>query len=361
MKKYLLYILIIITLVGTLSPLKLVRAESGTCVTTNKVTRVATQQSMDRSACNTANPPAGFDVSFIPSNAIPLTPNPNAIAPAQTQAAPDKTYHLLAPLPCDSGTPGCTEKGLETFDPTGDNKIGGYLNVMLKIFIGICAVLAVIMIVIGGMEYMTSELISNKEHGREKIRDAILGLLLALGAYTLLFTINPNLLNTDLKTLSTQEITVTLAEETETVGSAVTGGDVFTGATPSCSEGIKQSNSGIYVCARLADKLDQMINAAKGSGINLTGGGYRSPDAQRALRIQNCAGDTTNPSAPCNPPTAIPGASRHNNGLAIDFRCDGTLIQTTDNKCFLWLKSNASNYGLFNLPSEPWHWSIDGR
>ena len=33
-------------------------------------------------------------------------------------------YKLLAPLPCEKGTTGCTEKGLETFDPTGDNKIG---------------------------------------------------------------------------------------------------------------------------------------------------------------------------------------------------------------------------------------------
>src|SRR3989338_8816730 len=108
---------------------------------------------------------------------------------------PDLNYHFLAPLPCEPGTPDCDSSGkLITFYPAGENKIGGYLNVMIRIFIGICAVLAVIMIVVGGIEYMMSELISNKENGRHRITGAIFGLVLALGAWTLLNTINPDLL-----------------------------------------------------------------------------------------------------------------------------------------------------------------------
>lgn len=123
-------------------------------------------------------------------------------------------YYNLAPLPCEIGTPGCNENGvLEKFNPTENNNIGAYLNVMIRIFIGICAVLAVIMIVIGGLEYMTSELVSNKEHGKERISGAIFGLILALGAWTILNQINPNLLNTDLKSLITAEVVVQLGGE----------------------------------------------------------------------------------------------------------------------------------------------------
>jgi hypothetical protein len=25
------------------------------------------------------------------------------------------------------------------------------------------------------------------------------------------------------------------------------------------------------------------------------------------------------------------------------------------------LRANAANYGLYNLPSEPWHWSVSGE
>jgi hypothetical protein len=123
----------------------------------------------------------------------------------------DSLYHFLAPLPC-TGTPesGCVDGKLVTFDPTQENNLGTYLNLIIKIFIGISAVLAVIMIVMGGIEYMTSELISNKEHGKEKITHAILGLLLALGAYTLLYTINPDILRTDLTSLEKVTVEVIL-------------------------------------------------------------------------------------------------------------------------------------------------------
>lgn len=113
----------------------------------------------------------------------------------------NSTYKLLAPLPCDpASTPvnaGCdpTTKTLKTFDAaTG---LGSYLNLMIKIFIGICAVLSVVMIVTGGIEYMTSELAHTKEAGKERIEHALLGLVIALGAYALLYTINPDLLKSD--------------------------------------------------------------------------------------------------------------------------------------------------------------------
>lgn len=109
--------------------------------------------------------------------------------PPATPATPatETNYKLLAPLP-----------GLINFesDP-GINPcpFGKYMNIMIKLIIGIASVLAVIMIMKGGFEYMTSSLPSGKESGRGTITQAILGLLIALGAYLLLYTINPNLLN----------------------------------------------------------------------------------------------------------------------------------------------------------------------
>lgn len=147
----------------------------------------------------------------------PPTPTP-APSPSPTPNNPpakDLTYKLLAPLPCEKGVdPGCTgEKGLETFDPRSKDNLSNYLNLMIKIFIGICAVLAVVMIVIGGLEYMTSELISSKEEGKKRITEALLGLLLALGAIPLLNTINPDLLKSDLK-IDTATVEVDLTADT---------------------------------------------------------------------------------------------------------------------------------------------------
>lgn len=100
-------------------------------------------------------------------------------------------YTLLSPLPGLDNT--------EPFYPTDQGALGEYLNIIIKLVIGISAVLAVMMIVMGGIEYMGSELISSKESGKEKIQNALLGLLIAMGAWALLYTINPNLLNSDIE------------------------------------------------------------------------------------------------------------------------------------------------------------------
>lgn len=61
------------------------------------------------------------------------------------------------------------------------------------------------------------------------------------------------------------------------------------------------------------------------------------------------------------PPTARPGHSNHERGLAIDFTNGGQLIRSHDDPAYQWLTAHAGSFGLMNLPSEPWHWSVDGR
>lgn len=72
--------------------------------------------------------------------------------------------------------------------------MGDYFNTIFKIAIGLCGALAVVMIVIGGVQYMGDESIFGKTEAKSKITSAILGLIIALGSYALLNTINPDLL-----------------------------------------------------------------------------------------------------------------------------------------------------------------------
>ena len=109
------------------------------------------------------------------------------LPPNQTPGTTDTKYSPLAPFP---GT-GLTD----TIDTAAPCAFGNYLNIMIKIVIGFSAVLAMVMIVMGGIEYMTSSIVSGKEAGKQTIINALLGLLVALGAYVILNTINPNLLN----------------------------------------------------------------------------------------------------------------------------------------------------------------------
>ena len=264
MKKLLLYIFILVAIIGLFNPAEKVSAvDDGTCTITDPVTKDVLVREMIEKDCtdlNLRSPNSAVFNAYSISNQRPaptssptpyctgidaitgdITPpgcsgwQPAVLTPAPTtatQAATDLKYTLLAPLPCPPGAVGCdSNKLLRTFDPTGagGGAFGGYLNLMIKIFISICAVLAVIMIVMGGIEYMTTELISSKEAGKERIRNAIFGLLLALGAWTLLNQINPKLLDTALESLKDVTVEVTIEDlgnsSYSSTGGAGTGGD----------------------------------------------------------------------------------------------------------------------------------------
>jgi peptidoglycan hydrolase CwlO-like protein len=118
---------------------------------------------------------------------------------------------------------------------------------------------------------------------------------------------------------------------------------------------------GITVASSIANALAQMLAAASADGFDFGGYGYRSSVDQWRLRQQNCPDPANSPPWECNPPTAYPGTSMHELGLAIDFTYDGQFIDSHDNPGFQWLAANAGRYGFKNLPVEPWHWSTNGE
>lgn len=121
---------------------------------------------------------------------------------------------------------------------------------------------------------------------------------------------------------------------------------------------------GISVDASVGPSLDALLAAADAAGLSLGGSGYRTRDEQIALRRAHCGTSDyavfEMPADGCSPPTARPGESLHESGLAIDFTCNGVLVNRSDS-CFAFLAAKAPSFGLFNLPSEPWHWSTTGR
>jgi len=95
-------------------------------------------------------------------------------------------YVPLAPLP---GVPA----GQET-------DLGGYLGAMFKIGIGLAGVFAVLMIIISGIQFIGgASSPSAHTEAKERMTNAILGLILALGSWLILNTVNPALLKTDLE------------------------------------------------------------------------------------------------------------------------------------------------------------------
>lgn len=89
---------------------------------------------------------------------------------------------LLAPLP-----------GIETnvinFGP------GEFINKLYQFGLGIAGILAMLMIIVGAVEYTISGAIDKKADAKERITQAILGLVLLLATVLILNTISPDLTN----------------------------------------------------------------------------------------------------------------------------------------------------------------------
>ncbi len=115
-------------------------------------------------------------------------------------------YTLLEPT-----IPGIYEK-------SGKVTLQSYLPGMFKLIIASAAVLAFIMLTFGGITYAVSDSLTGKQDGRKYVTNALTGLLLVIGAYAILYTINPKILNfsLDIKRPSVTRPTTTVVPGTTT-------------------------------------------------------------------------------------------------------------------------------------------------
>ncbi|MEK7642409.1 MAG: hypothetical protein AAB392_01300, partial [Patescibacteria group bacterium] len=95
-------------------------------------------------------------------------------------------YKVLAPLP---GT---------VNESTGKTTLEQYLPGLFNLAVGISAAFVLISLVIGGFQYLSTDAFMKKEEGKKRIENALKGLLLVAGAYLILYTVNPKLLDINL-------------------------------------------------------------------------------------------------------------------------------------------------------------------
>jgi hypothetical protein len=130
---------------------------------------------------------------------IPPTDAPVPVTPAAVPKGDSKVYSLLAPI----GNLFCITTDT-TADPVksagcASGGVGAYFNIFFKLIIGLAAVLAIIKIVISGIQYMGGGSVFSVEEAKSGIGSALLGLFIALGAYLILYTINPAFLDSNIQ------------------------------------------------------------------------------------------------------------------------------------------------------------------
>lgn len=153
-------------------------------------------------------------------------------AGAQTGAQqPDEripiTTEIRVPVPDPSTVPGSTaERRLQYLTEGRVEDLAQYIGIVYNFLISIVGVVAAVAMIIGGFQYLTSAGDSGKiGQAKSKITNALIGLILALGAYTILNTINPALLTLqlpDLRPVRTQIFLMPWCETLIAAGETVT-------------------------------------------------------------------------------------------------------------------------------------------
>ncbi|TSC84535.1 MAG: hypothetical protein G01um101417_200 [Parcubacteria group bacterium Gr01-1014_17] len=134
---------------------------------------------------------------------IPLAPLPNTVLlPNNT---PDPQCNPLDENALKPGTDAYKEK----CKLSSANALPRYLTGIYKTGIAAAGILAVLMLVWGGFQYMTTEAIQGKSESRGVIMNVVWGLATVLASYVLLYTINPRLVDIGLALENLRPVTKT--------------------------------------------------------------------------------------------------------------------------------------------------------
>lgn len=243
-------------------------------------------------------------------------------------------------------------EGVEINNETLAKYIGG----IYKFFVGIAGILAVFMIVIGGVQWLFSGGNASKiTSAKETIIGAIVGLLLAVGSYTILYTINPKLVKfPGVGVMVIQPYIEDTGLDCQNVKNSAEGCNVTAVETVNITSAghvilSLQQPATSYFNGLMAAWYQDNQNNPNHKKIKITSM-FRSYDYQNCLN-QNDEKDLAN----------APGKSEHEKGRAFDINIKGNNdLNSTEYSAFLVyanthkFKAANSNYG----QDESWHFTF---
>ena len=230
-------------------------------------------------------------------------------------------FVFIFPFLIVSAAPNLKYDPMETlpgFAKTADFSV--FISNLYKFGIWTVGICALIMIVIGGYMYAASGgNNASMEKAKGFITDALVGLILALLAYLILYIINPKLI--EIKSLQPAPTSITTT--TPTGGPVSTGGITCTGSGGSCSQvdsAINSNSSGID-----AKVLKTIIAGGEGCNKSLSSDGYGSCGYSQALpTIRTACGISGTASETC---------AKIQNDVQLDVNCAAWLVNSQSGSC----------------------------
>lgn len=273
--------------------------------------------------------------------AIVITMFLSAVSPAgfsyaQEAPAPATNYKLLAPLPIES------LDGAPSAQATAKTYIEGFF----RLLIGVSGALAVVMIVIGGIQYMSTDSFEGKGQGKETIKNALWGFMLAIAAWLILNTVSSG--------LTTFNLDIERVEIQDTAGA---NGGAGTG------EALGIGPKHLTLTQQQASGALENAQVKIAGAINL--GGIRQGTVDEIIRLKaDCNCDVVVTSATGGQHAS--GQCSHANGYKADLRRrdDGQALTTFITSTYTPAGKRSDGADLYRAPSgaiyalEASHWDI---
>ncbi len=252
------------------------------------------------------------------------------------------------------------------------NFLGAYVSGVYKYLIGFALTIAIVMIMIGGLQYVLGASSGDIKSGKKRMTDAIEGFVLLMFVFVILYTVNPE--TTLFKGLELTLVERVTQEFEDDFVNGTAPGNLGTPTASNVSGGQE---------SQISEELIPSIDAAaatlasQGYGMSVTSA-LRTLETQLRLISDNCqnpAGSQTCNHKPSRPDTCILrgmslASCPHTTGRALDVwgtelgseaQCigqDECLKDKTacrENPCQAAVLAAMKAEGFCNLASEPWH------
>ncbi len=203
--------------------------------------------------------------------------------------------------------------------------LGSCLQALYNLGVQIAVALAFLMIILGGFEYMLSATVAGKARGKERIMDALKGLIIIFISGSVLYYINPNIFNAVL-TIPQINITGEPGQEPQSTDQQQSGTNEMCGQEQciDSSQCIKDSPSAVQVFSGNILINKNFCNQLKNLGNELY---------QNQLKVNLIIGKSSNRENPCHT----------QNGTCLDL----TLISPNDKNGWERLIQSLKTFGVF--------------
>ncbi|TAK03990.1 hypothetical protein EPO34_02410 [Patescibacteria group bacterium] len=185
--------------------------------------------------CGSNDPNLSYGVSDVSDSGLKAAVKAACDTRTPLADAYETVFGRRAPAATDAGKPFASVKPELSFDIPGlefsdvlnkDGKLtvnflAEYITAVFRLVLGVSTTIAIVMIMVGGLQYVMAAGTGNVKAAKERIRNSIIGLAILFSTFVILYTVNPQL--TLFAALELEQIqTVKLVAESGDTGGGVT-------------------------------------------------------------------------------------------------------------------------------------------